>query len=154
MKKVLLSIFLFGVFCQVKGQGIDALKAAINDPQKKVQVLHHYPENIKDGECHFVEAVSIVVSGNNITIEERWSNWLGAKATTTLSGTIANNVATGEWTSTYSGGSWSYDFSNNKGSWNKIRGRFDPFTEREKLDLKIVSNEAIKDGFYACGQKH
>lgn len=141
-----IAAFLFAV--PASAQQVSDLIEATKDPKIRVQAIHHYPKKVKDGECHYVEIVSVTASGSDITIVEQWSNWLGNKATTTLTGKINNGVATGTWKSTYSSGSWSYDFSTNSGTWNKTGSMFDRFEGREKLEFKTGS--AIKDGFYKC----
>ena len=148
--KILCSIvILVNVTVSLHAQGVDGLKGAIDDPKKKVQAIHHYPESVKDGECHFVEIVSIKVTGSDIEIIESWSNWYGGKARTTLTGKITDNVATGQWESTYSEGNWSYDFLQNTGKWNKTSSiSFDKFEKWEVLEFVI--SEDVKDGFFEC----
>ena len=43
MKSLLLLGFFLLAMSNLFGQGIADLKAAIDDPQKKVQAIHHYP---------------------------------------------------------------------------------------------------------------
>lgn len=150
MKHSLLSIFMLLVLTQSQAQLLESLSAAINDPQKSVQAIHHYPKSVRDGECHWVEVTGITVSGNTITMVEQWKDWRGARAKTTLKAELVNNVATGHWESGFSSGSWSFNFAANAGNWNKTKSIFDKFKTWQKVEFTIVNNKAVKDGFLAC----
>jgi len=150
MKHVLLVATVVLNVARVQAQSIEVLKAAINDPQKSVQAIHHYPKSVKDGECHHVEVTEIIVVGSTITIVEQWKDWKGSKAKTTLTGQLVNNVATGKWESGFSSGEWSYNFFSSVGTWNKTKSIFDKFKEWEKIEFKVVDSKNLKDGFFAC----
>ena len=152
MKSIMLSFAGMIFFhADMNAQTVKEFQAAISQNDKTVQAIHHYPNNIKNGQCHNVEVILIKVVDGNITIEEHWSNWLGSKAKTILTGVLTNSVARGKWKSDYSSGTWSYDFSNQSGQWNKTSsGSFDKFENLEVLEFKIVDKKQIKDGFFNC----
>lgn len=142
-------VLLFYVV-HLQAQSIDELKTALVTNGQKIQAIHHYPKNIKDGQCHHVEVTAITINGNQVTITESWSNWLGKKANTILQGKMEGNMATGAWKSNYSSGAWSYNFSSRTGQWNKTRSTFDRFSEWKKLEFTIINAKNIKDGFFDC----
>jgi hypothetical protein len=148
MKKLPLTCVLLTMTSFIFAQGANELKAALGVQGKKVQAIHYYPKEVKDGENHYVEVVSVEIAGNSITITEKWKNWLGQYATTTLRGQITNGQASGEWKSNYSSGTWTYDFSKQTGLWNKPKSMFDGFTEMQKLEFRIVGAGELKDGFH------
>lgn len=150
--KFIVCMFVFLIVAsQAKSQAYQKLTAAISDAQKKVQAIHHYPKSSDGrGKCHFVEVTAITISGNSITIVEEWTNWAGSKAKTTLTGQLAGDIASGNWKSDYSGGSWTYNFSTNTGTWNKSNSSFDKFEEFQKLEFKVIGNDAVKDDFFPC----
>jgi hypothetical protein len=155
MKRSIITVVFLQIFCVAYTQTINELQAAINDPLKKVQVIHHYPKDIKDGECHFVEVTNITLTGSELTIVEKWTNGYGSKSTTTLKGVVTNQKVNGTWESSFSSGKWSYDFTDRKGLWNKLRTMIrGTFPAWQNLEFIIVNNAEIRDGSFVCGQKH
>jgi len=141
---------MFCFFLTGKAQVLNSLVTAVNDPQKSVQAIHHYPNNIQDGKCHHVHVTSITVSGDKITIVEQWTDWKKSPSKTTLTGQLSNNVATGQWSSGFSSGNWTFNFANNSGTWNKTNTMFGKFRDFQILEFRIVSKDQLKDGFYEC----
>lgn len=152
MKNAFLLVLTLVISAGLYAQKMEDLKAAIADPNRKVQAIHHYPSNIKNGQCHNVEVVSIDINGNDIKIVEEWSNWTGTKATTTLMGRIDNGQIKGTWESDYSSGEWTCNMGTSSGVWNKLHApmKFGTFKEFQVLRFVIVNNDAVRDGFYNC----
>ncbi len=147
---------LIVILCLTKiccyGQGYAQFEQALRNSDSAVQAIHHYPKNIKDGECHEVPVTSITVQGATITITETWTNYLGKKATTVLTGELRNQVAKGTWKSSYSEGTWSYNFNTGSGTWNKTSAplQFGTFKDFHQLEFRTVQRRKIFDGFKSC----
>lgn len=151
MKKLLLLLSALA-FTGMHSQSLSLWQAAIADPNKKIQAIHHYPDDIKDGQCHYVEISSIDITDGQITITEDWTDLRGNKAQTVLKGKISGDMATGNWKSTYSSGNWAINLTTGIGKWikNKAPLQIGTFDSWQKLTFLIVPNRNIKDGFFNC----
>ncbi len=148
MKKMMLLPMLF-IGLLLCAAGLEDLSSALNTPGKAVQAIHGYPDDVQDGNDHWVEVTSIKVVDNTITIVETWTNWQKSKSKTTLTGKINNGEVTGTWESSFSSGNWSYNFNTNKGQWNKTNSMFGAFRTWQPLLFKTVDRTQLKDGFYS-----
>lgn len=149
MKKLIIFLFI-GWHLAAPAQTMTEFKNALTTSGKAVQAIHHYPQNIQDGQCHMVKVTAIQLTNEEIILTETWSNYRGGSSTTTLKGKIVNQVAEGTWSSSFSSGKWSYDFQTGKGQWNKSGSVFGKFTGFQLLSFRIIDKSAIKDGFFDC----
>lgn len=152
-KLISLVIFILVGFTTVSS-GQDLLgewQNTLRQPDQALQAYHTYPEDIKDGECHWVEVTSVTIEENKITIVEEWKNFRGGMSKTTLWGEISGNKITGAWKSSFSGGNWEYDLIADTGKWNKTKSfLFGKFKDWQDLNFGIINKKDLKDGFYPC----
>ncbi len=147
--KPFLTITFILLTCFAKAQSLQALQAALNSSNKTVQAIHGYPPSVDNGLCHWVPVTAITLDGNDLTIVETWNSPYG-QATTTLKGTLVKGSVNGDWSSSFSSGSWSYSFGQSTGKWNKTHSMAQPFNEFYALKFRIVDKKNLKDGPYEC----
>jgi hypothetical protein len=150
---VAIAVLVFAMATPSIAQTPAAMQAAIKSQDKAVRAIHTYPS---PDYCHTTHVTAVVVSGTKITITEKWtlqSLFSTANHSTTLTGTISGDVASGTWSATTgSSGRWSYDFQKGAGTWNKPTGG--PFAitsnEMQPLVLQIVDANDVLDRLGQC----